>query len=115
MLSNDFIFDEYYLDSKKLRRGSTEADSMLLDTRLQKLMSLRSALSNGKGNRTSSWKYAAKEYPELVHNLLEKDIDLDNVFVISITETAEFYIKTQGSKIQSLTPMVKGDVIVGWL
>lgn len=87
---------------------------MLLDAYAVKLEALLADIRN-KNYEVYTWQNAEDKNPDATNDLLKGDIPLGDVFVLFVDNAPQHYIKMKDHKIQSLTPMVNEETIVGWL
>ena len=113
-LSINQVLDKHYMYANNLKQASDKDSILLLDAYILKFTELRKDLKQNKCH-AYSWIAAEKKDKEATKNLLESDVVAENVFVIFVNEKPKYYIKMKDKKVESLTPLLKGNKISGWL
>lgn len=113
-LSIDNIIDEHFLYIDQVKQDSSKDSKFLLDAYVAQLTGLRMDLNNQKCE-IHTWETAEKKNADANKDLLENDIPLKDVFVVFVQDKPKYYFKMKDEKVQSVTPMLKGDLITGWL
>ena len=108
------IINEHFLYTNQLKQSTSENSKLLLSSYNTKLKAIRTDLSNQQC-RIYTWKAAEQKNAAANKDLPESGKAQKDVFVIFVQDQPKYYLKMQDEKLQSLMPMFKGDLIVGWL
>ncbi len=112
-LSIKQVLEKHYLYANIIQASDKDSKT-LLEALLYQLGALRKDL-RADSTVIYSWEKAKNIDAGATKNLLENDIKLKDVFVVFVHQKPKYYIKIKNKKVQSLTPMLKGETIVGWL
>jgi hypothetical protein len=113
-VSIETIIDKHFLYTNQLKQSTSQNSKLLLATYRTKLKALRTDLNHQKCE-IYTWETAEQKQPAANKDLPKSAIMEQNVFVIFVQDQPKYYLKMQDKKLQSLMPMLKGDLIVGWL
>lgn len=68
-----------------------------------------------KSFRVLPWKNSELKHEKNNLDLQENSDYKDEIFVIEIEDKPTYYLLTEEGKIKSMFPIIKGDLIIGWM